>query len=70
MVSYYLPKKKINRDGQLLPTKEEDKQWWLVIPPIKKNEQSPFTSIIEHRKATTLEIQVVAWDTYTSVDGL
>jgi hypothetical protein len=26
MVSYYLPKKKVNSDGQLLPTKEEGKQ--------------------------------------------
>jgi hypothetical protein len=30
----YLPKKKVNSDGQLLPTKEEDKQWWSAIPPI------------------------------------
>jgi hypothetical protein len=26
MFSYYLPKKKINSEGQLLPTKEEGKQ--------------------------------------------
>jgi Xaa-Pro aminopeptidase len=26
MVSYYLPKKKLNSEGQLLPTKEEGKQ--------------------------------------------
>jgi hypothetical protein len=58
MVSYYLPKKKINSDGQLFHQYK------------KKPSNHPSLQIIEHRKATTLEIQVVAWDTYTNVDGL
>ena len=40
MVSYYLPKKKVNSDGQLLPTKEEGKQVmvrWYYLPKKKVN---------------------------------
>jgi hypothetical protein len=31
MVSYYLPKKKVNSEGQLLPTKEEGKQLTFTV---------------------------------------